>query len=683
MEHSGSKSSQANALIHESSPYLLQHAYNPVHWEAWSQKVLDRAKSENKIILLSIGYSACHWCHVMEHECFEDEEVASLQNSSFVNIKVDREERPDVDQVYMDAVQAMGMRGGWPLNVFLLPDGRPFYGGTYFPKPNWINVLKGVQRAFTEEYDKVLESAAQLTESLQRSEVERYRIGSAANQLDEKAIVKTALRQLAEKGDRVHGGLMGAPKFPMPCIYDFMLKGSHFTPEAHALELLETTLKKMALGGMYDQVGGGFARYSVDEQWFIPHFEKMLYDNGQLLSLYANANRKSPKPMYERVIRQTIEWLQREMLAPEGAFYAALDADSEGEEGKFYCFTAEELDEVWAEKAASLSSYYRCTPEGNWEHGRNVLFPISEPEVFALKNGIEEKVFLEWIRQSNRDLLNYRTGRIRPGLDHKILCSWNALTISGLCDSYKALSDPLFLELALNAEAYIDKHLLSKNGSLYRCLRKNAEPIPAFLEDYAATMQAYTDLYETTFDEVFLLKAKLLFDFISEHFYDREEGYFHFSAHTHGLIANKKELFDNVIPSPNSIIANTCFRLGRIIGDTSMISLAEEMLHGVAHLVETEPRYMTNWAALMCTKAWSQGELVISTPDETREQKSALLKHYAPGLVLARANNDSAFALLQGKNPIAGKPTYYLCEQGACQKPVYILEEVWEQISFD
>lgn len=669
--------STPNALINESSPYLLQHAYNPVQWMPWSDDTLDKARQENKVILLSIGYSACHWCHVMERECFEDLEVAQRQNDYFINIKVDREERPDVDQVYMDAVQAMGMRGGWPLNVFLLPDGRPFYGGTYFPKHNWIQVLDGVHQAFAHDYDKVAESAQQLTDALQRSEIEKYRIGTQTDSPAYQEVVNKGIETLHKAFDPVKGGFGGAPKFPMPCIYGYLLRAGYFTGSVQAHQMVERTLDAMALGGIYDHAGGGFARYSVDDEWFIPHFEKMLYDNAQLLGLYAEAYQVTKKPLYADTIRQTVAWLNREMLNTQGAFYAALDADSEGVEGKYYSYTWEELSRVWGEQTQLLAHYYRCSEAGNWEHGVNVLFPVKEPTAFADSMGIDTEAFLALIKQAMEALRIYRDQRVRPGLDSKILCGWNALLVSGLCKAGMALNDTSYIKQAEACMDYLLTHLRAQDLSLYRCIRATDAPIPAFAEDYAAVLVALADLYAATFDVRSMHHALAVYEVYHDRFFDADEGYFLSSPKGHWLIANKKEIFDNVIPSPNALTAEALYRIGRLMDRRDMVSLAETMVAGVLHLIEAEPRYMAQWASTLSAMAFHHAELVVApAKDEKDSVLQELQRLFIPGFLMAIGEEGrEVVTIAQNKTAGQGKTTYYVCEQGSCQAPVHTLAE--------
>ncbi|WP_157624332.1 thioredoxin domain-containing protein, partial [Sunxiuqinia dokdonensis] len=434
-----------NELIYETSPYLLQHAHNPVNWMPWGDKALSQARRENKLLLISIGYAACHWCHVMEHESFEDPEVARVMNQHFVCIKVDREERPDVDQIYMSAVQLMTQRGGWPLNAIALPDGRPIWGGTYFQKEVWINALEQIQAYHHQNPERTLEYAERLSEGIRESNLVPISKNSQLVELDQ---LKEAVQRWKPNFDRQEGGSQGAPKFMMPNNLQFLLRWAHQANDLETQDHVENTLDKMAMGGIYDQLGGGFARYSTDTQWKVPHFEKMLYDNAQLLSVYAQAFQKTQKPLYHEVVEQTIEFLKRELLSPENGFYSSLDADSEGEEGKFYVWQKSELQDLLGDDFPLFSDYYQVNETGYWEEGNYILLRKQVDETFAKKHELSLEELKQKISKWHKILLPAREQRIRPGLDDKILTSWNALAISGLVDAYQAFGNAEYLELA-------------------------------------------------------------------------------------------------------------------------------------------------------------------------------------------------------------------------------------------
>ncbi|MEY3438045.1 MAG: hypothetical protein RL265_630, partial [Bacteroidota bacterium] len=523
-----------NQLIHETSPYLLQHAHNPVNWVPFSDGVFEQAKRENKLVLISVGYSACHWCHVMEHECFEDEEVADLMNTYFINVKVDREERPDVDQVYMTAVQLITQKGGWPLNCFTLPDGRPIYGGTYFPKDQWMHILRSLEHTFKNDREKAEEYAANLHEGIKNSEL--IAVAVKRDSFSEEKLHELVLRW-SRNFDAMEGGESRAPKFPLPNNYEFLLEYGVKYENLKVLKHVELTLDKMAMGGIYDQVGGGFSRYSVDMLWKVPHFEKMLYDNGQLLHLYAQAYNYFRKPLYKRVVYQTIEWLQREMLTKEGAFYSALDADSEGDEGKFYCWKPEELQALLGEDYAWVKDFYAVNQRGFWEGEKYILLRTESDQEFARKMNWTNVEFEEAIAKLNQKLLDERTHRVRPGTDDKCLTSWNAMTLKGLCQAYSAFGEEEFLQLAHKNARWILESQLQEDGKLLRNYKNGKANIPAFLEDYAHVIDAFIDFYQITFDIQWLEKAQILTQTTLEHFHDSTSQMFYFTQSNTSLIA--------------------------------------------------------------------------------------------------------------------------------------------------
>ena len=444
-----------NQLIHSTSPYLLQHAHNPVDWHPWGQKALDKAQREDKLLIISIGYAACHWCHVMERESFEKEEVAEIMNKYFVCVKVDREERPDVDQIYMNAVQLISGRGGWPLNAIALPDGRPVYAGTYFPKDQWLAQLEHVANLYQTQRAEIVKVGTHLEEGIKDMAFSGLKV--EASLFSEKTLEDTYL-SIIQRIDFEEGGTQGAPKFPMPVIFQFLLRYHQHSQSATSWKAIEISLDKMALGGIYDQIGGGFSRYSVDAIWNVPHFEKMLYDNAQLVSLYAEAYQVSHKPLYQEVVYESLDFILREMTSPEGGFYSALDADSEGVEGKFYLFTTKELQNLLGDKTKCVIDYYNATEAGNWEHS-NILFVTDDIETVAARLQISATELADTIQQAKEILLTERTKRIRPGLDDKILCAWNALMLKGFVDAYRVFGETRFLEAALNNARFIVKEL--------------------------------------------------------------------------------------------------------------------------------------------------------------------------------------------------------------------------------
>ena len=654
-----------NRLHKETSPYLLQHAQNPVDWFAWGEEALQKAKTENKPILVSIGYSACHWCHVMEHECFEKEEVAEVMNQYFVNIKIDREERPDIDAIYMDAVQAMGVQGGWPLNVFLMPDGKPFYGGTYFPKENWVQLLKSVNNGFVNHQDELQKSAEGFTENMLFKESEKYGL-FFENQVFTKDDLDKMYQKLANTFDEDWGGFERSPKFPMPSVWQFLMRYSFESKDEKSLSHLKYTLDKMAIGGIYDQLGGGFARYSVDGEWFCPHFEKMLYDNGQLVSLYAQAYTYTKEQLYKETVFETINWLKREMTSPEGGFYSALDADSEGVEGKFYVWTKSEIDEILGEGSEEFCKIYQITEQGNWEHGVNILW-----KNVAILNSNQS--------QNIQKLLEKRAKRIRPGLDDKILCSWNGLMLNGLVDAYRAFGEEKFLNLALQNANFIKDNFLTDNV-LFHSYKNGETKIQGFLEDYATVIEAYLNLYQATFDENWLHLSEKLALYVFENFWDEEDQLFFFTdKNAENLIVRKKEIFDNVIPSSNSIMARNYYTLGLILDRQDFTDLSKLMLAKMKDLLVKNVDYLTNWACLATQMISSTAEIAIVGKGFLQKRKEIDSRYY-PNKILTGTLNDSQLPLLESRSAKGNETLIYVCFDKTCRLPVKTVDEAFLQL---
>lgn len=646
-----------NRLIHSASPYLLQHAHNPVDWFEWGTEALQKAKAEDKPILVSIGYSSCHWCHVMERESFENKDIAQIMNEFFICIKVDREERPDIDHIYMDAVQAMQQNGGWPLNVFLTPEQKPFFGGTYFPPRNWAQLLHQISKAFRERRAEIDESAEDLKNHLLTSDVTRFAQTPSKVSVEN---LEEMFNKLMARFDLTRGGLDKAPKFVMPSIWQWLLRYHVLSKNEKALQMVMLTLRQVACGGIYDQLAGGFARYSVDGDWFAPHFEKMLYDNAQLLSLYSEAYTVTQDPLFKQTVFETIDWLEREMTHPEGGFYSALDADSEGIEGKYYTWTETELDEILGADASIIKQYYHSSESGNWEHGRSILYrnpeSIQQPEPIELKT-IKQKLLLA------------RSRRIRPGLDDKVVTAWNAMTISGLIDSFRAFNQEHFLKLALDNIAFLEAYLI-ENGKVYRTFKNKHSETEGFLEDYAYLIQAYTNLYQVTFNEGWLYKAGYWCEYAIKNFFDQHDNFFHFSSATaEQLIARKKEVFDNVIPASNSVMARNLQVLATLLDKPSWSVLAEKMITSISALIISEPAYMSNWGMAMLEYTQGFSEIVISG-DQALAYVRQIQKNFLPFSVMAGTLSRSDLPLLNGRGAIAGRTIIYVCKNQVCKLPV-------------
>ncbi|MCW0484701.1 thioredoxin domain-containing protein [Gaoshiqia sediminis] len=654
-----------NELIHETSPYLLQHAHNPVNWMPWGEEALQQAKAENKLLLISIGYAACHWCHVMEHESFEDELVAEIMNRNFVCIKVDREERPDVDQIYMTAVQLMTERGGWPLNAVALPDGRPIWGGTYFPKESWVNALQQLAGYHRQHPDKTTEYAQRLMHGIEQSVLLPISRENRKPGLEE---IKMVVRSWQTDFDWEEGGSQGAPKFMMPGNLLFLLRWAHQQEDGRVEAFVETTLNKMAMGGIYDQLGGGFARYSTDTVWRVPHFEKMLYDNGQLLSLYSRAFQKFQYPLYRELVGETIGWLKREMLSPENGFYSSLDADSEGEEGKFYVWQKADLQKLLCKDSDLFAAYFNVNSTGYWEDGNYILLRRKSDAAFAEQHDLSLNQLKDKVKQWKTKLLAVREEREHPALDDKILTSWNALVITGLTDAYKALGEPEYLELATKNADFVTKKLMSESGTLHHSYKNGSSKVDGFLEDYALFIQALVALFEVTADAAFLQRAEQLTETTFKQFFDPGKGIFYFSpAGKTDLITRSVEVYDNVIPSSNSVMANNLFQLGHLLGKPGYLEVAEKMLEKVGESAAQFPSGHSNWLNLALSFSDDQFEVAITGPEAIRFGRE-LQTNYMPNCLFCMGETENLPLLKNRVNK--GKTQIYVCQNQACQLPV-------------
>jgi len=652
-------SNHENALIHESSPYLLQHAHNPVNWQPWNEKTLAEAKAQNKMILVSIGYSACHWCHVMEHESFEDETVAALMNKHFVCIKVDREERPDVDQFFMEAVQLLSGRGGWPLNCFALPDGRPFWGGTYFKKDQWMEVLHHLSDLFDHKDPAIFDQAELLTQGIKKNQ---FKVLDENTKSDFSAIPAAMANKLETQLDYQEGGTRGAPKFPMPDLLHFqlLLKNKNSKLFDHAM----LSLQKMAKGGIYDQAGGGFARYAVDGRWHVPHFEKMLYDNAQLIGLYAEAWKLTKKPLFSEVVEQSIRFCERDLLGPEGAYMAALDADSEGVEGKFYVWKAAEFNDVIGENAALMAEFFGIDKTALWEEGNNVLVQAFDAVAFAAKKGMSTEDFQEIKSSAIEKLLKYRANRQRPATDDKRLLSWNALMIIGLVRAATIFERQDWLTKAEKTAEFIWKEMRQPNGGLFRSWKNDEAKIAAFLDDYAFLIQAFIALFQQTGKASYALNAKNLLHFVLEHFYVKEQQSFAFSTRdSNELPVSTFEQYDNVIPSSNAAMAKVLVELGLLFEDQEYIVIAEKMIQRQVEKMTAYPSSFSHWAqALMLME--KQQLIVINGSGAL--QAVHVLRQQLDDLTLVITDETQQLPAAKSK-PQLEELRLYLCDINGCR----------------
>jgi uncharacterized protein len=678
-----------NRLINETSPYLLQHAQNPVDWYPWGEEALQRSRAEDKPILLSIGYSACHWCHVMEHESFEDEATAALMNERFVSIKVDREERPDLDQIYMMAVQGMTGSGGWPMTVFLTPQGKPFYGGTYFPPtdrqgmPSFRRVLVAVSDAYAQRRDEIAEQSERVTQFVQQHTL----LAAPSDQIDD-SIMQEAFDSLIQALDQKEGGFGGAPKFPQAMALDFLLRFYHRTGERAALAMVELSLNKMMHGGIYDQVGGGFHRYSVDNRWLVPHFEKMLYDNALLARAYLRAYQVTEDSGYRRVVEETLDWLVREMRDPSGGFYSTLDADSEGEEGRFYVWTPTQIAAVAGSHAPVVERFYGVTEGGNFE-GKNILTSPEDPAVVADELGISLAQLAATIAEVQPRLLEVRSQRVWPGRDEKILIVWNGLMLRTLAEAARVLGRPADLEAAISNAEFLTGEMW-RDGRLYRIHKDGETKIPGYLEDYASVADALLALYETTFDLRWFTTAREMADTMIDLFWDEDAGAFFDAARdAEILLARPRDIFDNATPSGASQATHALIRLWGLTGEGRYERIARHVLASLAGAMRSSGVGMGNLlSALEFYLAPPQEVAIVGDPgrDDTSRLVTALRQRFLPNAVVALGNPEdsqigAAIPLMQGRGLVRGEAAAYVCRGFVCELPTTDPDDLVRQLS--
>jgi uncharacterized protein YyaL (SSP411 family) len=665
-----------NDLIHESSPYLLQHAHNPVNWYPWGERAFKKAKEENKLVIISIGYSACHWCHVMEHESYEDTTVASIMNEHFVSVKVDREERPDIDQLYMDTAYLIGGTGGWPLNVLALPNGKPFFAGTYFSKTNLIKILNYFIEIQHNDPLSLTDQANKITNGIKS--IDNIVL------VNEKTVLTNSdldgiFKNLKPNLDFDKGGMKHAPKFPMPSNLEFLMHYYSLSKNPDALKAITSTLNNMAKGGIYDQIGGGFSRYSTDENWHIPHFEKMLYDNAQLVSLYSHAWQLTKNPLYKNVVYRTLDFIEREMTSPEGGFYSSLDADSEGEEGKFYAWTKEEVESVLGKEAPLFLDYFDITKSGNWENGKNVLHIKSLDKEISKKYNITVRELKGRMENDGILMLKNRNKRVKPGIDDKILTSWNAIMLKGYVDAYRAFGEERFLNSALKNADFLTRNAINGKNEITRNYKNGKSSVPGLLDDYSFTISAFIELYQATFDEKWLYKANELTDYTILHFFDHSSGMFYYTSDNHSdLIARKMEISDNVIPSSNSEMAMNLFLHGNYFNNESFIQKAKQMLINVQKNLYQNIFSYSNWALLGIHFIKPIYEVAIVGP-EWNDMMKTLENNYLPDAIFLGGKNEGTLSLLENKL-VSGQTTIYVCVEKTCKIPVKNSEEALKQL---
>ena len=674
-------SKKGNDLVNETSPYLLQHAYNPVNWKAWNENSLEEAKEQNKLIVISIGYASCHWCHVMEEESFENDSIARIMNDNFINIKVDREERPDVDKVYMNAVQLMTGKGGWPLNCITLPDGRPVFGGTYFTKEQWSKILKDVSKLYKENPQKVEEYAQRVTEGIQTSELITLNKEEAVFKNEE---IIAGINLSREQLDTINGGFKGAPKFPMPNTLDYLLRYQYHFNEPELFKYIKKSLTKMAYGGIYDQIGGGFSRYSVDNRWHIPHFEKMLYDNAQLVSVYSKAYLQDKNELYKNIVKETLAFVNDELNANNGAFYSSLDADSKNEnneleEGVFYTWTKQELKALIKDYKL-FANYYNVNTTGFWENDLYVLIRDQSVTEFAKKNKLTKDELKQKIADWKSTLTLARNKRNKPNLDDKILTSWNALMLQGYIDAFRAFDDNEYLDKAVKIAEFLVKNQLRGDGGLNRNFKNGKSTINGYAEDYATVIQAFISLHEVTLNEKWLLLSKKIMEYTITHFFDSTSGMFFYTSNEDpNLIARKTEVIDGVISSSNSIIGNNLFKLGHYFSDKKMTKITEQMLNNLKIEITKNPLGYSNWMHLMTNLTQPFYEVAVVGENANSVTKE-LFKKYLPNILISASDKESELPLLEYKY-IEGETLIYVCVNGACKLPLADISKAIKSIN--
>ena len=673
---------KGNNLKNETSPYLLQHVENPVNWNPWDKKYLNKAKKENKLVIVSIGYASCHWCHVMERESFQDSTVAKLMNDKFISIKVDREERPDIDQVYMNAIQLINGSGGWPLNVITLPDGRPIWGGTYFSKDQWISYLKQISEIYEAEPEKFMSYADRVQQGINALNIVESKSDSFEN-IDVKKYSELLLKEIDEE----FGGFKGSPKFMMPNNLQFLLRYSVQESKEDSKNKILSTLDMMAYGGIFDHIEGGFSRYSTDERWHIPHFEKMLYDNAQLMSLYSIGNQISGKNLYKETVYKIHEYISLEMKDISGGYYSSLDADSKLQdgsyaEGEYYLWEKEELKELTGKDFDLFSKYYNVNEYGFWDAENKYVLIRSIPDIeFINNNNLDKQLFYkmksEWINK----LKNARKNKKKPSLDYKIITSWNGLMISGYVDAYKSFNDDIFKNEAIEAGEFVYSSLIKRDGGLFHNHVNGKSKINGYLEDYATVIQASLDLYEITLNQIWIERALELSEYVLDNFSGVNSELFYFSSKDdEDLISRSVEFRDNVIPSSNSIMAKNLFRLYHYFDKQEYYEIAKKMCLSVTQEFETYPSGYTNWFDLIYNLKSNYYEVAIVGENSIDQVKKINLK-YIPNKLVIGSKSENNLPLLKNRY-VEGKTLIYVCVNKACKMPTENLEEAISLIKY-
>ncbi len=676
-----------NRLVNETSPYLLQHAHNPVDWFPWSDEALQKAKKENKPILVSIGYAACHWCHVMEKESFENEETAALMNEHFVNIKIDREERPDLDHIYMDAVQTMTGSGGWPLNVFLTPEAKPFYGGTYFPpkrafnRPSWREVLLAISTAFHEKRNEIDSQAENLTAHLFQSNSFGLQQPNSVPNIFSKEKIDEVFQNLMKSADKKWGGFGGSPKFPQTFSIQFLLRYYYVTQNEEALVQACLSLDKMIEGGIYDQVGGGFARYSTDTEWLVPHFEKMLYDNALIISVLSEAYQLTKNQRYKEVIDETIGFVQRELMHPDGGFYSALDADSEGEEGKFYVWQYQEVKNLLGNDAEIFCQFFDITERGNWED-KNILRIKKPLKLFVEEKNISIDELKTIIKKGKSILLGGRSKRMRPALDDKIILSWNALMNTACSNAFAATGKDEYRQLAIDNMQFLLRHFKSKSdGHFYHSWKNNKAKNFAFLDDYAFLIRALLHLQEMSGNPDSLFKAKEIAEYVIRNFSENETGFFFFTdLKQQDVILRKKEVYDGATPSGNATMAYNIYQLSILFNIPEFRERAKKMVTSLSTAIIRYPTSFGVWDGLLMEIINGTWEIVVVGGKSSSSAKQILAEYIPHKVFMTSPTGNEELPLLAGKQP-SNAPLIYLCKDYLCLKPLGEVTELFKLLN--
>ncbi|HLN52175.1 MAG TPA: thioredoxin domain-containing protein [Lentimicrobium sp.] len=670
-----------NRLINETSPYLLQHAHNPVDWYPYGDEAFKEAQKRNCPLIISIGYSACHWCHVMEHESFSNPEIAEKMNRLFVCVKVDREERPDIDQIYINAVQLLHGQAGWPLNCFALPDGRPFWGGTYFRPQQWVEILQHLSDLYTTDHAGLLEQAERIHQGIKQ--MGTINVPTEAINALQLSMINEAYEQLSMRFDKIHGGTIGTPKFPMPSMLEFVLLFYYISREDQTLEHYLFTLKKMAMGGIFDQLAGGFARYSTDNEWKVPHFEKMLYDNAQLAVLYADAFQMNRNQDYYNILTKILQFIKTELTSPEGAFYAALDADSEGIEGKYYVWEKKEILNLLPEYGELLSRYWGIEKEGAWEKNLNILVRPVEDDRFAKNEHLSTEELKQLVNMASKVMLAYRNQRVRPHLDDKIIASWNAMMVKAYAHAAIISGNNEWRKTSIRAANFMVNNFIDTDGYMKRSWKAGISKINGFLGDYAFTIEAFIELYQLTFEEYWLTKAKLLTEVVLKEFSHKDSPIFWYLPEKNedkriSSISRILETSDGVEPSGNSIMAKVLLYLGNYFEDEVYIARSASMCASMQKNMVTYPSYYSEWAIVTAMHAKGLNLIAITGPEAYRFA-GQLQNQYRPLTIIAASVSESSLPVLRNKYK-GHKTLLYSCMNHICQAPVDKLDDLLFQI---